>query len=72
MPWSDAHFKSAIVLRLSVLELDPRCEMITIDPATGMIDKKILHHVIAEHGGTAGVYAAPTDCCRSQSAIFAP
>ena len=45
-------------LRISLLELDPRCKMITIDPQTGKTDKKILHHVIAEHHGTAGVYAA--------------
>jgi uncharacterized protein len=45
-------------LRISVVELDPRCKMITIDPLTGKAEKKILHHVIAEHHGTAGVYAA--------------
>lgn len=45
-------------LRISVLELDPRCKMITIDPGTAETDKKILHHVIAEHEGAAGVYAA--------------
>jgi uncharacterized protein YcbX len=45
-------------LRIIILEQDPRCKMITIDPDTGKADKRILHHVIAEHGGAAGVYAA--------------
>jgi uncharacterized protein YcbX len=45
-------------LQIIVLERDPRCKMITIDPDTGTTEKRILHHVIAEHGGAAGVYAA--------------
>lgn len=45
-------------LRVAVLERDPRCKMITIDPDTSKCEKRILHHVIASHDGTAGVYAA--------------
>ena len=45
-------------LRVAVVELDPRCKMITIDPDTGETNKQILHHVIGSHHGTAGVYAA--------------
>ena len=45
-------------LRISVLERDPRCKMITIDPDTGDTDKRILHHVISTHEGAVGIYAA--------------
>jgi uncharacterized protein YcbX len=45
-------------LRIAVLERDPRCKMITIDPETGKTDKRVLHHVIGSHNGAAGVYAA--------------
>jgi MOSC domain-containing protein len=45
-------------LKIAVLERDPRCKMITIDPDTGKIDKRILHHVISAHDGAVGVYAA--------------
>jgi len=45
-------------LRIAILEGDPRCKMITIDPDTAEADKAILHHVIARHSSVAGVYAA--------------
>jgi uncharacterized protein len=45
-------------LRIAVLERDPRCKMITIDPETGQTDRRILRHVNEAQGGTAGVYAA--------------
>jgi len=45
-------------LRLAVLERDPRCKMITIDPDTGETDPEIHRHVMRAHDGMAGVYAA--------------
>ncbi len=45
-------------LVLSVLERDPRCAMIGIDPDTAEQDPAILRQVAKGHGGTAGVYAA--------------
>jgi MOSC domain-containing protein len=45
-------------LRIVVIEPDPRCKMITIDPDTAVTNRQILHHVIGSHQGTAGVYAA--------------
>jgi uncharacterized protein len=45
-------------LRLAVLERDPRCKMITIDPDTGETDPEIHRHVMRMHEGNAGVYAA--------------
>lgn len=45
-------------LVVSVLERDPRCAMITLDPDTGAPNADILRKVTQSHGGTAGVYAA--------------
>ena len=41
-----------------VLERDPRCKMITLDPDTAEADPAILRHVARAHGGFAGVYGA--------------
>lgn len=43
---------------VSVLERDPRCQMITLDPDTGAMEKSVLRNVGQAHGGRAGVYAA--------------
>jgi uncharacterized protein YcbX len=45
-------------LRVAVLERDPRCKMITLDPDTAAVAPAVLRHVAKAHGGTAGVYAA--------------
>jgi uncharacterized protein len=45
-------------VRIAILEPDPRCKMITIDPDTAQTDRRILRHVNDAHGGMAGVYAA--------------
>jgi MOSC domain-containing protein len=43
---------------ISVLERDPRCKMITLDPDTAEPNPEILRKVARAHGGTAGVYGA--------------
>jgi uncharacterized protein YcbX len=43
---------------VSVLERDPRCAMITIDPDTAERNPAILGKVTKAHDGKAGVYAA--------------
>jgi uncharacterized protein len=43
---------------LSILERDPRCIMITLDPDTGAIEPALLKKVAQAHRGMAGVYAA--------------
>ena len=43
---------------VSVLERDPRCKMITLDPDTGATNPEILRKVTQIHDGTAGVYGA--------------
>jgi uncharacterized protein YcbX len=44
-------------LRITVLERDPRCKMITLDPDTAAMEPGILRHVTQAHEGCAGVYA---------------
>jgi uncharacterized protein len=43
---------------VSILERDPRCKMITLDPDTGESDPQILRQVAQAHDATAGVYSA--------------
>jgi uncharacterized protein YcbX len=43
---------------VSVLERDPRCMMITLDPDTGEKEPAILKKVAQAHDGMAGVYGA--------------
>jgi hypothetical protein len=43
---------------ISVLERDPRCKMITLDPDTAQAAPQVLRTVAQAHGGQAGVYGA--------------
>ena len=43
---------------ISVLERDPRCKMITLDPDTAEPRPEILRKVARDHDGKAGVYGA--------------
>ncbi len=43
---------------ISILQRDPRCMMITLDPDTGAIAPALLKKVAQAHDGMAGVYAA--------------
>jgi uncharacterized protein YcbX len=43
---------------ISILERDPRCMMITLDPDTGEKDPALLKKVAQAHNGMAGVYGA--------------
>jgi len=43
---------------LAVLERDPRCQMITIDPETAAPHPDVLRKVVSAHDGTAGIYGA--------------
>lgn len=43
---------------ISILERDPRCVMITLDPDTGESNPELLRHVARTHDGMAGVYGA--------------
>jgi uncharacterized protein YcbX len=43
---------------VSVIDRDPRCQMITLDPDTGAPNPEVLRAVARGHDGTAGVYGA--------------
>jgi hypothetical protein len=43
---------------ISILERDPRCKMISLDPDTGEHSPETLRQVSAAHEGMAGVYGA--------------
>jgi uncharacterized protein YcbX len=43
---------------VAIIERDPRCKMITMDPDTGESDPAVLRTVAQAHSGTAGVYSA--------------
>lgn len=45
-------------VRISIVERDPRCKMITLDPETAEMDPRVLKKVGRGHGGRAGVYGA--------------
>ena len=43
---------------VAILERDPRCAMITLDPETGKSNPDLLRKVAQAHEGMAGVYGA--------------
>lgn len=43
---------------LAIVDLDPRCKMITIHPDTAERNRELLHHLIGTHAGKAGLYGA--------------
>ena len=43
---------------LSILERDPRCKMITMDPDTADLNPEVMKRVARTHDGKAGIYAA--------------
>ena len=43
---------------IALLERDPRCKMITLDPDTGQASPEVLRTVAQAHEGKAGVYGA--------------
>jgi hypothetical protein len=45
-------------LEVMIVERDPRCSMITLDPDTAEATPKLLQHLARKHDGDAGVFAA--------------
>ena len=45
-------------LEINVLERDPRCKVITVNPDTAEVDSKLIKHIAQSHEGYAGVYGA--------------
>ena len=56
--WVGRRLRIGDKTELAVLERDPRCKMITLDPETGEANPDIMRCVAKDHEGTAGVYAA--------------
>ena len=52
------HLKIGETLEISLLERDPRCKMITLDPDTAEANPEIIKHVSRSYEGYAGVYGA--------------
>lgn len=50
--------KIGATLEVNILERDPRCKMITLDPDTSEANPNIIKHVANAHEGFAGVYGA--------------
>ncbi|HKQ50624.1 MAG TPA: MOSC domain-containing protein [Phycisphaerae bacterium] len=55
--WIGRRLRIGAKLEIMVLDRDPRCKLITLDPDTGQSNPNVLRCVAKEHGGTAGVYA---------------
>ena len=45
-------------LKINVLERDPRCKVITVNPDTAEVAPELIKHIAQSHEGYAGVYAA--------------
>ena len=56
--WVGRRLRIGDKTEVAVLERDPRCKMITLDPETGEANPEILRRVAKDHDGMAGVYAA--------------
>jgi len=54
----DRKLKVGERLEIMILELDPRCKSITIDPETAETQPRLLKHIARKYDGFAGVYAA--------------
>jgi len=49
---------SAVAAFLSVLERDPRCKILSLDPDTSAHSPEVLRSVARSHSACAGVYCA--------------
>lgn len=62
-PFAENEFVGRVVrigprATFAILERDPRCKMITLDPDTTEQNPALMRSVARQHGGTAGIYAA--------------
>jgi uncharacterized protein YcbX len=57
LQWVGKTLRIGSVARIAVTEVDQRCVMITLDPATGQSSPEILKCVVQNHGKSAGIYA---------------
>jgi uncharacterized protein YcbX len=57
LQWVGKTLRIGSAARIAVTEVDQRCVMITLDPATGESSPEILKCVVQKHGKSAGIYA---------------
>jgi uncharacterized protein YcbX len=55
--WVGRKLRLGAKAELAVMERDPRCKMITLDPDTAEANPEVMRCVAKAHDGTAGVYA---------------
>ena len=56
--WVGRTLRIGDAARIAITEVDQRCMMITLDPATGKASPSVLKCVVQQHGQNAGIYAA--------------
>jgi hypothetical protein len=56
--WVGRRLRIGAKAEIAVMDRDPRCKMITLDPDTARANPEVIRHVAKGHDGTAGVYAA--------------
>jgi uncharacterized protein len=57
LQWVGKTLQIGSAARIAITEVDQRCVMITLDPATGESSPEILKCVVQKHGQSAGIYA---------------
>jgi uncharacterized protein YcbX len=57
LQWVGKTLRIGNAARIAITEVDQRCVMITLDPATGQSSPEILKCVVQNHGKSAGIYA---------------
>jgi uncharacterized protein YcbX len=55
--WVGRRLRIGAKAELAVMERDPRCKMITLDPDTAQANPEVMQCVARRHDGMAGVYA---------------
>jgi MOSC domain-containing protein len=58
LQWVGKTLQIGSAARIAITEVDQRCVMITLDPASGESSPEILKCVVQKHGQSAGIYAA--------------
>jgi len=56
--WVGRRLRIGKKVEIAVMERDPRCKMITLDPDTAQANPEVMRRVAKGHDGAAGVYAA--------------
>jgi len=57
LKWVGRTLRIGDTAKIAITEVDQRCVMISLDPATGASSPEILKCVVQKHGQCAGIYA---------------